>query len=328
MSDSSVFFFAVSKDSKPFVDDTIDSVLEQHAKGFTFIWLDLASPSLEDLHRVGKAFGLDDEALQDAIEGEQRPRLDDFDEHALIVMYGALGPESGTAFSPRKLAIFIGINFVITIHNDPLITINRQRARMSNVRSKLSNIRSDTVLYTLMDAMVDNYLKVVNDYQLRLDDMEERSLEAAPDETLMGDVLKLRRDLLGLRRLATSLRELLHPFVTGELDFVSERIATDFIHVRDHLTQTIESIDNLRELLNGVRDNFNAMLATRANNVMQTLTIFASLFLPLTLVAGIYGMNTPLFPSVENPATFWGIIIFMGVTMTAMLGFFKYRKWF
>lgn len=328
MTDPSMFCFAVTGSANPVTHSDIDKVLKQRESGYKFLWLDLEAPELNNLKRIAEAFGLDEEAIEDVTEGQHRPRLDEYDDHAAIVLYGALGPESETTFSPRKLVIFIGPDFIITAHNEPLITIERQRARMAKHRGKSDQFRPDVILHMLVDAMVDNYLKVTYDYQERLDDMEEESLDLNENEVLLSQVLKLRRDMLELRRLATSLREVLQPLVAGDLDYVSERISTDFIHVRDHLTLAIESIDNLRELLNGVRDNYHAALATRANDIMKTLTIFASLFLPLSLVAGIYGMNMPLYPSVDNPSTFWEVIFFMGVIILGMLGFFKHRKWF
>jgi magnesium transporter len=113
----------------------------------------------------------------------------------------------------------------------------------------------------------------------------------------------------------------------GEYDFISDDVERRFSHVYDHLTKTIELIDNLRELLHGVRDSYQAVVANRMNAVMKTLTIFASLFLPLTLIAGIYGMNTPLWPDPTKIITFWGIIALMAIVSVVMLFFFRRRRW-
>lgn len=305
-----------------------EAVLENGAKANAFQWVDLENPEPIELHQIAKLFNLHEDAVDDALSGEQRPRIDEFDNHACIVLYGALGPDSKTEFSPRKLFIFIARDHLVTVHAEPLATINYLKRRVEKSINRTELQKSDRILHTIIDGIVDNYLSVSEDYQQRLDALEEQSLSDQPPETLLAEVLSLRRDMLGLRRLAGSLREVLHPLVAGELDFVSDNIATDFIHVRDHLTLSIETIDNLRELLNGVRDNYHASLALKANNIMQTLTIFASLFLPLSLVAGIYGMNTPLWPSVDNISSFWVIIGFMATTITIMLGLFKRNGWF
>jgi magnesium transporter len=120
----------------------------------------------------------------------------------------------------------------------------------------------------------------------------------------------------------------LQPIVAGESEWVSDELALRFSHVRDHLTTTIETVDNLRELLHGVLDGYRASLSNRMNSIMQTLTIFASLFLPLGLIAGIYGMNTPLWPPANTPHAFWLVIGGMAVLVVAMVGFFKYKRWF
>jgi magnesium transporter len=307
---------------------SIEDLNDFDRNNYSFSWIDLEDPTHEEIHAVSRMFDLHDDAVEDCIEGEQRPRIDEYDDHALIVLYGALGPESHMGFSPRKLAVFIGTQYVITVHKEALITIDRLRGRMSKQSIRVETMRTDQLFYAIVDSIVDNYMLLSEQYDKDLDELEESSLSEDPSPELLSNVLQLRRHMLELRRLASSVRELLQPLVTGELNYLSDKIATDFVHVRDHLTLTIETIDNLRELLNGVRDNYHASLALQANRTMQTLTIFASLFLPLSLVAGIYGMNTPLWPSVEAPSTFWLIVGFMGFTMVGMLSLFKYKKWF
>lgn len=303
----------------------LETMLKQEHR---FVWVDVEDPPVEELEQVAKLFRFHHEAVEDCLEGEQRPRIDEFDEYALIMLYGALGPGKKQDYSPRKLAIFISPKFIVTVHQEALITINRLRSRASKKGFRAKSTRPDTLMYMVVDSIVDNYMLVVERLDKQLNELEENSLHDNPDPELLSSALSLRREMLSLRQLASSVRELLQPLVTGELDYVSDKISTDFVHVRDHLTTTIEMIDNLRELLNGVRDNYHAALAFHANKVMQTLTIFASLFLPLSLVAGIYGMNTPLWPSVEKISTFYIIIGIMGTTIIGMLAFFKRRGWF
>ena len=323
-----IFSYTKHPDGTCEVVHSTEDFIAAHSSSAPFTWIDIEDPNVEDLNRIGEHFGLEKDCIEDSLQGNQRPRIDEFDDYAFIMLYGALGPDSNTDFSPRKLSIFLSKTFIITVHTEPLITIDNCRNRIQKKSSVDKNNTTDHLFYLIIDSIVDNYLIVSDKYDLDLDTLEENSLLTDPDPNILPEVLQLRRQMLELRRLATSLREVLHPLVSGEFDFISSSISKDFIHVRDHLTLSIESIDNLRELLNGVRDNYHASLSLRANSTMQTLTIFASLFLPLSLVAGIYGMNTPLWPSPESPTSFWIIIGFMGVVIISMLLFFKRRNWF
>ena len=175
--------------------------------------------------------------------------------------------------------------------------------------------------------MIDNFLDLADTYESRLEELEEKSLARSVDESVLEDMLDLRRDLLELRRVAASQRELLSPLADGELDYVSEKLAQRFSHVRDHIIKAVELIDAQRERLTSVRDNYHTALVVRTNDVMKTLTIFAAVLLPLSVVAGIYGMNLPVWPSAEQPLSFWIVLAVMVAIGGGLLVYFKRRGW-
>ena len=291
------------------------------------LWIDLEAPSEAELSRVADLFKLDPAAIEDCLHGEQHPRVDELDELLFLVFYGAVGPGAEPTFEPRKLAAFCGSSLLITVHRDSLRTVQNVRKRCDRKTAQLLSTGTDFILYLLLDGIVDNYGLVVESLSSRLDDLEDLSVSPSVDESILGMILNLRRELLELRRIAVSQGEILQPFASGEYDFISDDLQNRFSHVRDHLTKTVELTEGLRELLNGVRDNYHAALANRLNNVMKTLTIFATLFLPLSLLAGIYGMNTPLWPDASNPLTFWFIIGAMVIVAAGMVIYFSFRKW-
>ena len=152
-----------------------------------------------------------------------------------------------------------------------------------------------------------------------MEDLEDRSHEPVPDDSLLADVSQLRRDLLELRRVAATQMEIIEPVSDGEFDYISETLGRRFAHVRDHLLKVIEHVDSLRELMHGARDNYHAALAHRTNAIMRTLTVFASVFLPLSLATGIYGMNLPLWTKPDRPATLWGVRATLGALVGGLL---------
>lgn len=319
--------FALLKDGSA---ERIESRLDLAAameRGYTGIWIDLEDPDKEILNAIGDAFHLDAEALDDCLSGDQRPRIDEFEHCVFLLTYGAVGPESVEKFDPRKVSAFIGHDFVITVHAEPLRTIDDVYRRCSKSPTRLLTRGTNFILYSLLDGMVDRYIDLAEAFDDRLDALEEECFSEDVDESILQRASQLRRELLELRRIATSQRELILPIMRGDYGFLSKSLETDFSHVADHIMKTLEMIDNQRELLHGVRDNYQAVLGNRMNAIMKTLTIFASLFLPLSLVAGIYGMNTPLWPDPGNVATFWGIIGFMGTVIVGMLIYFQHRGW-
>lgn len=298
------------------------------SEGGTALWVDLEAAGEEELQDIGKVFQLDAEALEDCIHGEQRPRTDEFDGYVFLVLYGMQSVEQSAEFDPRKLAAFVGERFLVTVHREPLLIVGGVRARCERRTSQMLGRGVDFVLFTVIDGMVDKYTTVLESYEDQLDGLEEASLSLTNHDSFLADLSALRRKLLELRRIAASQIELIAPLAKGECEWISESLERRFSHVRDHLAHVVERIDGFRELLNGVRDNHHTALANRMNAVMKTLTVFASILLPLSVVAGIYGMNLALWPGPENPLGFWVVLAAMAGIAAVLLVYFHRRKWF
>ncbi len=290
-------------------------------------WADFEEPAEADLFALRDLIGLDEASVDDCLHGDQRPRIDEFKEYMFIVVYGLGGLDEPSEFNPRKLAAFCGTRFLITVHREPLRTVRTVLDRCSrNAASALAK-GVDSILYAIIDGMVDKYVGFADRYEVQLEELEGKSLDLTVDERILADSAALRHDLLRLRSLATSQRELLTPVANGEYDYVSEALEQRFSHVQDHLSQVIDLVDTLRERLHGIRDNYHTALANRTNAIMKTLTIFATILLPLTFIAGLYGMNLPLWPPPDNPMSFWGVLLFMVVVAAVLLGYFRRKKW-
>lgn len=291
------------------------------------VWVDLESPSDEDLQRLGQIVGLDDEALDDCLHGDQQPRVDEFEGYIFLVLYGLHGLKEQEDLDPHKLAAFCGSRFLITVERHPLLSVRQVRARCGRHPENLLARGVDVVLFEIIDTMVDNYLRVIDRYEDRLEELEEQSFDMDVSEEVLEEAAEVRRDLLELRRLAVAQRHLLQPVARGEYDFVSETLGQQFSHVCDHLSQVIDSVDSLRETIVSIRDNYHAGLTRRTNEIMKVLTLYAGIMLPLTLIAGIYGMNLPLWPPADHPQSFWGVIGIMVFIAGVLLVYFRRRKW-
>jgi magnesium transporter len=307
--------------------ETIDALADAWAEDQAVVWVDLEEPTQDELQSLGHGIGADEAALEDCLHGEQRPRIDEYEDHIFVLLYGAIGPEPDPRFDPRKLAIFCSRRLLITVHPEPLRTIKNIRERCIRYPAKVLVGGVDAFLHQIIDMIVDNFVDMADKYEVRLEEMEEQSLSRHVDESILEDVLALRRELLELRRVAASQRELLTPLAEGGFDYVSEELAQRFSHVRDHLVKVVELIDAQRERLAGVRDNYHTALAVRTNEIMKTLTVFAAVLLPLSVIAGIYGMNLSVWPPAENPLSFWSIMGVMIAMGGGLLLYFKRRGW-
>jgi len=306
---------------------TTDELRDAWTHDDVVVWVDVQEPDEATLGALRDLFGLDEAALEDCIIGEQRPRVDEFEDHLFLVLYGLVGLSDPTEFDPRKLAIFCGRRFIVTVHREALRTIQTLIERCTRKPAHVLAKGTDAVLYQIIDGMVDRYGLVADNYERRIETLEEASLSPTVDEVVLHASSVLRKELLHLRNLATSLRELLAPMARGEFEYVSESLEQRFNHVSDHVRQVIELVDALRENLHSIRDNYNSALANHTNEVMKVLTIFATIMLPLTFIAGVYGMNLPLWPPQDEPASFWYVMGAMLATAVALLWFFRRRRW-
>ena len=291
------------------------------------VWIDLEQPSEEEIQAVDAVIDLDDEAWNDCLHGEQRPRVDEYENYIFLIVYGLLALEQAADRRLCKLAVFCGDRFLVTVHREPVPTIEHFRVRGQQHAAQLLQHGVDHLLYSILDRMVDNYLGVSEAYEERLEELEDRSQDPAVDDSVLRELSELRRGLLELRRFATSQIQLLEPISEGEYDYISETLGRQFAHLRDHLLKVVEQVDGLRELANGVRDNYHTALAMRTNVIMRTLTVFAAVLLPLSLIAGIYGMNLPLWPKGDHPASFWWVIGAMAAIAGGLLYYFSKKRW-
>lgn len=306
---------------------TFDELRAAYERPDSVVWVDIEAPEAAELAELDTIINVDDEALDDCLHGEQRPRIDEFEDHIFIVLYGAVGTESLHEFDPRKLAAFCGSRYVVTVHRESLASVAGLRERSAKNPAAMLAAGAAKLLYLLIDGVVDKYMELGDNLETRVENLENRSLARDIDDTVLTEAADLRGDLLELRQLAFSQRELLTPVRRGEYDFLSDSLAQRFGHVCDHLSNVIDLVDTLREQLHNVRDNYHTALANRTNDIMKTLTIFATIMLPLTCIAGIYGMNLPLWPPPEHPASFWGVMGSMVIIAAGLLYFFRRRGW-
>jgi magnesium transporter len=238
-----------------------------------------------------------------------------------------VGPSDRYSFDPRKLAIYCGKRFVITVHRESVRAIDIVQRRIERHQCGLLRGGPGNLLFLILDQMVDNYGLFVDHCEGEVERLEEQSLLDDGDRTILSQSGGLRSELAEVRHLAQAVDQAIGAILADDFPFMNDDIEFDFQHVREHLKAVAEFADRLRDRLNGVRDNLAFVIANRTNEIMRVLTVFASILLPMTLVAGIYGMNMPLWPNERAPESFWWVISGMFALGAGLWLFFRRKNW-
>lgn len=326
MCTTSVFLRTLDGKSQHF--DSIEPLAQFLAENQAAVWVDLQQATPADLRAVDEIFFLDDEAIEDSLQGEQRPRIDQFDDHFLMISYGFIADgQDDEEIQPRKLSVFCGKDFLITVHDEQLKTITVLGEQYLKQPSETLERGVDGLLFSILDMVTDNYLFVAEQYEDELEDLEEQSFDPQIDDKLHSVLSDFRRRLIVLRRVAARQQVLVSTLAHSTYEFISPDVQKEFDHVLEHLAKVIEQIDGMRELLYGVRDNYHAALSRHSNEIMQALTVYAAIMLPLGVIAGIYGMNLEIWPSDHHPHGFVGVLAVMGAIAVGSLAYCRWRRW-
>ncbi|MEQ1745435.1 MAG: magnesium/cobalt transporter CorA [Saprospiraceae bacterium] len=292
------------------------------------VWVDvcgLADTALVD--QVGNDFGLHHLALEDVLNTQQRPKLEEFDNALFFIVHNLHLGTTTNELCSEQIAVFIGKQFVVSFQEDPDDSFQNVRKRAEEGLGRLRKKGSDYLGYTLLDTVVDNYYLLLDDIESALGKLESElhNNGSAPDQKAGIFDLKLvinqfRRHLLPLRDATTRLYR-------SDSDFVSEATRFYLRDLADHVTQILDSVDNYRELLSGVEALYQAEISNRLNNVMRLLTIISTIFIPLSFIAGVYGMNFDNMPELHLKNGYFYILGAMATASIAMLLYFRRNKW-
>ncbi|AOY89496.1 magnesium and cobalt transport protein CorA [Marinobacter salinus] len=283
------------------------------------------------LRNLGAVFNLHDLALEDVINTGQRPKVELYDNQVFIIT--TMPVYDGTRLELVQVSLFMGKNYLICLcplAEDPFEPVRKRMRQTSNVRFATRGI--DYLLYALLDLIVDAGFPVLEQFGDQLEDLEAELLERPSQQTL-SSIHRLKRELLILRRVLWPQREVITTLMRGEDEFIHTETLVYFRDCHDHSIQIMELLESFRDMATSMLDIYLSSISQRTNETMRVLTIIATIFIPLTFIAGVYGMNF------HNPASPWAMpelgwyygypmvwAIMISVTVT-LVWFFKRRKW-
>ena len=279
------------------------------------------------MEKVGKHFGLHSLVLEDILNTEQSPKVEDFDDHIFVVLKMLYYDETDGEIRAEQISIILGSNFVLSFQERVGDIFNPLRERIRSAKGRVRKMGPDYLAYNLLDAVVDNYFTVLEKLGEQIEGMEEELVTNPTPETLQK-IHNLKREMIFLRKSVWPLREVVSRLERGESKLIHESTGIYLRDVYDHTIQVIDTIETYRDMLSGMLDIYLSSISNRMNQVMKVLTIIATIFIPLTFVAGIYGMNFEYMPELKwhwfYPKAFW--LVMLGVA-AVMLVYFRRKRW-
>jgi len=292
----------------------------------TVTWVNVGGVHKVDvLEAFGKHFGLHPLLLEDIANTDQRPKLDDYETYLFLVLKMLTLSERGDIVV-EQVSFVLGRNYVLSFQENGADVFHSVRDRLRGGKGRLRQNGSDYLLYALIDAVVDQYFAVLEMLGERIESLQERVISDPKPDTLK-DIHALKRQLLFVRRAVWPLREAMNNLSRSECPFVHDPTKVFFRDVYDHVVQIVDTIETLREMVSASLDIYLSSVSYRLNTVMRVLTVITTIFMPLTFIAGIYGMNFEYMPELKWP---WGYPIalsLMGVVAAVMLIGFRRKKW-
>jgi magnesium transporter len=276
--------------------------------------------------QLGGHFGVHPLILEDIVNTEQRPKQEDFGTYIYVVLKMLFRENDGQIVA-EQVSLILGRNFVLSFQEGGGDAFEPVRERLRQNKGTLRKQGPDFLLYALIDAIVDNYFIVLESFGEATEDLEETVL-ASPTTEILATIKNLKRDLLFLRRGIWPLREVVSGLRHSESPLIQQNTRLYLQDVYDHTIQVMDSIDNTREILSDLLDIYLSSVSNRLNAVMKVLTIISTIFIPLTFIAGIYGMNFDNMPELHWEWGYFGILAFMASIGLVMLAYFKRKKWF
>jgi magnesium transporter len=320
-----VITILVHENGKTHHIDRLDPAWLQPASGVKF-WVDLADPSAEDSKILVEYFHFHELAIEDALGETLQPKIEPYDGYLYLVLHGIDFRAAEHKFATHEIDFFVSERYLVTVHNGA----SRSIARLLDICPKNDFILGegiDALLHRIVDTMVDNYSPEVEQLERRIDAVEQRVFDRPAAEDIKI-ILRLKRDVASLRRVVMPQRDVVGRLARREFGFVSEAISYRFRDVYDHLVRLAEEASLFHDRLTGLLDAQLSFTSNRLNEVMKVLTILSTVFMPMTVLTGVWGMNVkiPMLPGGESAQFAW-VCLLMALTSGGFLAYFKWRRW-
>jgi magnesium transporter len=293
----------------------------------TVTWINIDGlHEVDVIEKLGTHYNLHPLTMEDILHTGQRPKMEDMEEYIFLVlkMY-SYDKEAGRIWS-EQISLILGAGFVLSFQEAEGDTFNAVRDRIRKAKGRIRRRGPDYLVYALIDSIVDEYFLVLETFGEEIQTLEKELTEDPSQETL-HTIHNMKQEIVFLRKSVWPLREAVNNLERAESPLITDALTIFLRDLYDHIVQVIDVVETYQDVLTGMQDLYLSSVSNRMNEVMKVLTIFASIFIPLTFVAGIYGMNFEFMPELKwrwSYPILWAFIITAGV---GMLSYFKRKKW-
>ena len=313
-----------SSPNGPVSETRLEGLSELSAHEQTTVWVDVVDPTPDEIARIGKEFQFHPLSLEDVARGGQRPKVDQYDGYQFIVFYGLTSQSE--RITSHEVDIFLAKHCLVTFHKSDLPVMAQTAERWRTNAAALGNHGVGFLLHSVLDSLVDGYFPVLDDIAERADTLEESIiLEGQP--TLQAEILRLRRELLLIRRVVGPERDVMNIMIRRDPPLFGRKEVLYFQDVYDHLLRVTDTVDIYRDMLASILDANLSMVSHTLNIVVKRLTSYSIILMSISLIAGIYGMNFVFMPELDWRFGYPFALGLMAVIATVEVGIFRRIGW-
>ena len=309
------------------VQSNQDKVIIQSTKPGFVQWIDIRGVhDAQLLEMMGGKFDIHNLILEDIANIEQRPKFEEFTNGNFFVMKSLTFDHDTIEIKSEQVAIFFREDLIISFQEAETDLFSSVRERLSNSSGRIRQRNSDYLTYALTDTLVDNYYQLLDDIESNIDALEDKIIHR-PDKTIKTSIHHLKKELLISRKSITPLREAISKFSKSETGCIHEDTKMFIRDLYDHTVQVLDMVESYRDTINGLQDLYLSEISYKMNQIMQILTIISVIFVPLTFLAGIYGMNFDVLPELHWKYGYLYFWIFSAIILVLLLWYFRRKKW-
>jgi magnesium transporter len=294
-----------------------------------FTWVNIESPTERETEYLAQNYPFHPLDLDDCLSRIQRPKIDEYPDYLFLVFHFPVFNKEARMMNPSQLSVFIGEKYLITLHKGelkPLVALFRDCELNEDARQENFSQGSGYLLYRILDRLVDYCLPIINKISANIEKTEDDIFQSRGMPRAVGEISMLRRDVISFRRIIWPMRAVVASMEPRIRRFTSMDLSVYFGDMTDHVDKIWDALDEFKEIIEGLNDTHDSLATNRTNEVMRMLAVIATILLPLTLLAGIYGMNVPL-PFQESHYSFILIFVVWVLIVTGMLYFFRRHHW-
>lgn len=292
----------------------------------TVTWINVEGIDVDAILKIDENFGIHPLVIEDIVTTGQRPKYEDYGEYIYFLFKMIFYDRKINDIVSEQISLVLGKNYVLSFQETLGDIFDPIRNKIRQSKGRVRTMGADYLAYCLLDAVVDNYFVIVEKKGDQIEKLEDK-LVTDGMEGVAREIHRLKRDLIFLRRQIWPLRDVLSGLQRTESKLIKKATGAYLRNVYDHIVQVIDSLETYRDTLSGLHDVYLSTISTKMNEVMKVLTIFASIFIPLTFLAGVYGMNFEYLPGLKWRYGFYVLAGLMSTLALIMLLFFRRRKW-